>query len=77
MWNNKNIYKTYLTIRLIRYNLLQGLIYVMPAIDVVVKPIKDTKSAEELQAILSKPSKKPVLSKEAEMIVKKMSFNLK
>lgn len=49
----------------------------MATIDVVVKPIIDKKSAKELQAILSKPSKKPELTKEAEKIAKKMSFNLK
>lgn len=49
----------------------------MAAIEVTVKPITDKKSAIELQKILSKPSKKPELTKEAEEIAKKLSFNFK
>lgn len=47
----------------------------MPAIDVIIKSI--IKSANELKAILSKTKKRPKLTKQAEKIAKKMSFNHK
>lgn len=49
----------------------------MAAINVIIKPIDDEKVAKRIEEILSKPAKKPRLSKEAKELKKKISFIIK